>query len=73
MRVKQPMREVRQEIRSVENMAMGITHSELPPTRTCIQMTKGKTATMKGIGQGCDQKSCFTCLAQKNITGYKNT
>eukprot|EP00972_Heterocapsa_arctica_P045693 6742502-Heterocapsa_arctica.AAC.1 len=54
-------------------MPMVIAHSELSEGRTCVSMGKGKIAKEKDIGDGCDKKSCFTCLARDNTIGYKSS
>eukprot|EP00972_Heterocapsa_arctica_P008388 1224823-Heterocapsa_arctica.AAC.1 len=54
-------------------MNMLIAHSEVPPVRSCIEMGRGKTATEKDIGQGCEAKGCLTCLAKRNTTGCTST
>eukprot|EP00972_Heterocapsa_arctica_P052920 7791480-Heterocapsa_arctica.AAC.1 len=67
--MKQVNKADKQEIPSVEMMNMLVTHSEVPPVRSCIEMTRGKTATAKDIGLGCEGKGCLTCLAKRNTTG----
>eukprot|EP00972_Heterocapsa_arctica_P042165 6215726-Heterocapsa_arctica.AAC.1 len=73
IKMKQVSKEDKQEIPSVEKMDMLIAHSEVPPSSSCIEMRRGKTATEKDIGQGCEATSCLTCLAKRNTTGCTST
>eukprot|EP00972_Heterocapsa_arctica_P046286 6827567-Heterocapsa_arctica.AAC.1 len=50
-------------------MPMIIAHSDLPAGRTCVTMGRGKTAKAKDVGDGCELKNCFTCLAVSNTDG----
>eukprot|EP00972_Heterocapsa_arctica_P107309 15807691-Heterocapsa_arctica.AAC.1 len=67
--MKQVNKADKQDIPSVEKMNMLVTHSEVPPVRSCIEMARGRTATAKDIGLGCEGKGFLTCLAKRNTTG----
>eukprot|EP00972_Heterocapsa_arctica_P037597 5533348-Heterocapsa_arctica.AAC.1 len=69
IKMKQVNEADKQDTPSVEKMNMLVTHGEVPPVRSCIEMVRGKTATAKDIGLGCEGKACITCLAKRNTTG----
>eukprot|EP00972_Heterocapsa_arctica_P098377 14517945-Heterocapsa_arctica.AAC.1 len=48
-------------------------HCEVPPERTRVkQKTSGKHVRMEDIGKECGKKSCITCAARDNTTGFKS-
>eukprot|EP00972_Heterocapsa_arctica_P064769 9556219-Heterocapsa_arctica.AAC.1 len=57
---------------SVENMLRVILHTEVPQTRICVpHKADGKEIKESDIGEGCRSKSCITCSAKYNTSGFK--
>eukprot|EP00972_Heterocapsa_arctica_P109419 16112311-Heterocapsa_arctica.AAC.1 len=49
-----------------------VLQCEVPKARTCVQpKTDGTEITSADLGAGCKQKSCITCSARDNTSGFK--
>eukprot|EP00972_Heterocapsa_arctica_P053002 7803882-Heterocapsa_arctica.AAC.1 len=49
-----------------------VLHGEVPKARTCVPpKTDGSEITPADLGVGCKQKTCNTCSARDNTSGFK--